>query len=480
MCSTNKLTFESVVLEHGQFIRRTLAQLGVAAKDLPDVEQEVFRGIDKGLPTFDPVLAANPATALRGWLFGICERQAANHRRSENRRGEVLRTNEELDIAISAAPDVEEKLLAAERKAILSELLATLEPQRRAVVVAYELEGLPMQEVATAMSIPVNTAWNRLRLAREDLKAAWRRMDAQRRYVLGLPLTGIGAGDAETTLRHLLASARPADALPPPTDVPPPPRAAAARTPPAPPPPAPPAVPPAAPVAPLAPSSVGKLLLGAGLREGVRSAVTLPFVHVMSIGSGLVLAGAIAGASIRAVITSPPPPPPRSAMVAAATPASSLQPAAPASSDVAALDPRDARDAPPADPATLMEPHDSPSELLSSSEPGVDSGVGVDTSSAGKALPSLDVSLKRERDVINQGVSALARGDLFAAHNAVELHLKTYPRGRLMSDRENLFVQLLSREGRDAEAKRRAQRALDADPAPARRETLEAVVGKLD
>lgn len=161
---------EDIIREHGAFVRRALAQMGVPARDLDDVEQEVWRGVARGLPAFDPTLAANPETALRGWLFGICERQARSHRRTENKRGEVFG---EVDVASDATP--EDALLAAERTRLLQTLLARLSPEKRAVVVAYELEGVPMADVAAAQGIPVNTAWNRLRLGREELRAAARR-----------------------------------------------------------------------------------------------------------------------------------------------------------------------------------------------------------------------------------------------------------------------------------------------------------------
>jgi RNA polymerase sigma factor (sigma-70 family) len=174
-------TFESIVDEHGPFIRRTLAQLGVASRDLCDVEQEVLRGVNKGLPTFDPELSADPSNALRGWLFVICERQAANHRRARLRRRELLTANDELDGATAGGLDSEERLIAEERRAILMNLLDQLEPLRRAVIVAYELEGIAMADLAAAFAIPLNTAWNRLRLAREDLREAWERHEKKRR-----------------------------------------------------------------------------------------------------------------------------------------------------------------------------------------------------------------------------------------------------------------------------------------------------------
>lgn len=173
--SGNRPTFRGVLEEHGTFIRRTLAQLGVSARDLADVEQEVFRGVDRGLPTFDPSLSSNPATAVRGWLFGICERQAASHRRGEAKRNEVLFANDELDVA-QVAPTVEDDLVERERVALLMKLLACTLPERRVVLIAYELDGMPMTDVAAMLGIPVNTAWNRLRLGREDLRRAWARI----------------------------------------------------------------------------------------------------------------------------------------------------------------------------------------------------------------------------------------------------------------------------------------------------------------
>lgn len=168
-------TFESIVSDHGAWIRKTLSCLGVGASDLDDVEQEVLRGVARGLPTFDPSLATVPEGALTSWLFGICERQAASHRRKNRRRAEVPRETRELDGIGSDAPSPEARLLACERKARLYAALERMEPDRLAVIVAYELEGIPMGDVAIRLRIPVNTAWNRLRLAREAIRAAFRR-----------------------------------------------------------------------------------------------------------------------------------------------------------------------------------------------------------------------------------------------------------------------------------------------------------------
>lgn len=168
----DKPTFDALVSEHDAWLRRTLSRLGIGPNDLEDVLQEVLRGVARGLPAFDPALAAVPEHALSGWLSAICERQARNHRRTRRRRAETPRETAELDTHDSGSPSPETHLLICERDARLHEALETLDPERRAVVVAYELLGTPMAEVAVLLRVPLNTAWNRLRLARADLRAA--------------------------------------------------------------------------------------------------------------------------------------------------------------------------------------------------------------------------------------------------------------------------------------------------------------------
>jgi RNA polymerase sigma-70 factor (ECF subfamily) len=62
---------------------------------------------------------------------------------------------------------------------VLSAALAQLGLDQRAVFVMHEMEGWSMPEVAGALSIPLNTGYSRLRLAREQVKEAVTRLRAQ-------------------------------------------------------------------------------------------------------------------------------------------------------------------------------------------------------------------------------------------------------------------------------------------------------------
>ncbi len=173
-------TLQDIVSHHSAYIRRVLFQLGVCAKDVDDVAQAVLLGAHRGLPQFDPSLSAEPHRAVRSWLFELCKRQAASHRRTVCRRSEVSAETEALDERESDGAHPEERWLRGEDERFVSALLSRIPNDRRAVVVAYDLDEVPMKEVALALAIPVNTAWNRRRLGLLDLRAELHRWAAAR------------------------------------------------------------------------------------------------------------------------------------------------------------------------------------------------------------------------------------------------------------------------------------------------------------
>ncbi|MEZ4312072.1 MAG: sigma-70 family RNA polymerase sigma factor [Polyangiaceae bacterium] len=503
---SDKPTFEQIVREHGSFIRRTLSHLGVRARDLGDVEQEVLRGVSRGLPAFDPSLAHQAGSPVRGWLFGICERQAASHRRTEARRSEVLLATEELDTSESVAEGSEERFIAEERKALLGRLLATLEPRRRRVLEAYEIDGLPMADIATIESIPVNTAWNRLRLAREDLRAAWHRMDSSRRR-LGAPpppplgvlfaqvwasgtglagltaaagatatqaSTSVTAGSATATQASTSVTAGSATATQASTSVT---AGSATATQ------ASMAVSHASAAVPHAAATVTQA--GAVVATGGASSV------------GVVLGGVGAAVAIAALalpsILRPPPPPVAHEVSERASAAVLSSPR-----DAPELDITSPPEAEPeGEPDTLLVSLPPSAPLLSGPVstartaplPGRVARAGSHAaarassppaSASVHARPPRDVAFKYEADRIADAQSALDKGDVAAAERALRAHERAFRTGQMAGEREALMTRLLLGEGRRSEATDRARAFLAANPnSPARRQ-IEALLGKVD
>lgn len=155
--------FAEVFREHAPYAWRVLRRLGIAERDVEDVAQEVFVVVHRNLPAFEG------RSSLRTWIYGICIRVASDWRRRAHVRREVTRA-ELPDDAQEARQ--EEEIELRQRRETLDQLLGELDDEKRAVVVLFEIEQLPMEEVAVAMGCPVQTAYSRLYKAREQLRSA--------------------------------------------------------------------------------------------------------------------------------------------------------------------------------------------------------------------------------------------------------------------------------------------------------------------
>jgi RNA polymerase sigma-70 factor (ECF subfamily) len=163
---TSTRDFTAVFREHAPHVHRALRRLGVSEADAPDALQEVFVVVHKKLAGFEG------RSQLRTWIYGIALRVASDHRKSAYVRRE--RPTETLPERVGSAPELKE-LERRERVAMLDRALGALSPEKREVLVLFELEELPMKEVAAALGCPLMTAYARLYAARDDLKKAYAR-----------------------------------------------------------------------------------------------------------------------------------------------------------------------------------------------------------------------------------------------------------------------------------------------------------------
>jgi RNA polymerase sigma-70 factor (ECF subfamily) len=155
------------------YVWNALRRLGVPEGDREDVAHEVFIAVFKALDTYD---ASRP---LRPWLFGVALRVAARHRaRNPNVR--------EVPADAAAEPiddrtDPDESMAQRQRQQLVHRALSSIELNRRGVFILHELDGQAVPEVAQALGLPLNTAYSRLRLARQEFTAAVRRLQGSER-----------------------------------------------------------------------------------------------------------------------------------------------------------------------------------------------------------------------------------------------------------------------------------------------------------
>ncbi len=157
------------------YVWHTLRRLGVHERDLEDVAHDVFVTVHRRLGDFDPT------RPIRPWIFGIAYRVASDYRRLARHRREVVSPlgGEGSFEPADERPDAESSLETARAKQLVMEALEVLDLDRRAIFVMHELDGHAMPEIARALSVPLNTAYSRLRLAREQFAVAVRRLRAR-------------------------------------------------------------------------------------------------------------------------------------------------------------------------------------------------------------------------------------------------------------------------------------------------------------
>jgi RNA polymerase sigma-70 factor, ECF subfamily len=159
------------------FVWRSLQRLGVRAVDLEDVFQDVFVVVHRRLSTFDG------SSALTTWLFGICLRVAAAHRRRAWLRREVLTGDVATTHEAPASERPDEALAAGRAQAALLGVLDAMDLDKRAVFVMFELDELSSEEIAAILGVPVGTVWSRLHAARKQFEKILARRRARQRSV---------------------------------------------------------------------------------------------------------------------------------------------------------------------------------------------------------------------------------------------------------------------------------------------------------
>ncbi|WP_437599257.1 RNA polymerase sigma factor [Sorangium sp. So ce590] len=223
------------------FLRRTLRGYGVDPHDLEDVLHDILLAAYRGLEGFDASRLLRAALGLRDedevggsqpvpfsavlpyvsrlrarrawdplyrWLFGIAWRQITHYRQRAFRRREIpvgLQGGSSIFAGVDRRPRLEQRVEATERAEVIDLLLASLVPQRRVMLVMHDMLEIPVVEIARELQINANTAQNRLRLAREDFRAAVKRLGPEQRSALRLGETPFAA---EATTRRRPAPRR--------------------------------------------------------------------------------------------------------------------------------------------------------------------------------------------------------------------------------------------------------------------------------
>ena len=155
--------FRNIFEAHAPYVWRSLLGLGVPQADVPDASQLVFMVLYKKLHQLEP------GCSIRTFVYGMCLRVASDFRRRGHRRHERLYADPPV---VGRGANQEDRTSQRQTLLRMDAALARLSPEQREVFVLYEIEELPMIEVARAIGRPLQTAYSRLHAARKAVIAA--------------------------------------------------------------------------------------------------------------------------------------------------------------------------------------------------------------------------------------------------------------------------------------------------------------------
>ena len=157
--------WRSLYYRFAPVVYRFLSAFGVPSGEREDACQEVFVRLYRSLDRF------RGEALLSTWIYRIAARYASRAARRRRVQSMLLAlvTGEP---PRPPAPDPSER---SERVQILDELLSKLSPKKRLVLVLFEIEGVPIKEIAKIAGCPANTVWSRLHFARAELAAMARK-----------------------------------------------------------------------------------------------------------------------------------------------------------------------------------------------------------------------------------------------------------------------------------------------------------------
>ena len=164
--------FQAIYKQYLDFVLSSAGHLGARRDVIDDVVQDVFLVVHSKLATLQR------PEALRSWIYGIVRRTVSDYRRSRRTRDVA---GARLGAELKSSSPSPSPLDMAERNAdleLLESVLAELDEPKREVFVMVEVLEMTVPEVGQALEIPLNTAYSRLRMARQSFEEALARHEA--------------------------------------------------------------------------------------------------------------------------------------------------------------------------------------------------------------------------------------------------------------------------------------------------------------
>jgi len=164
-----KLRLETLYREYGHDMSRWVKRLW-GRHDAEDVLHEVLLVVQRRLPEF------RGDAAIKTWLYAVTARVVIDRRRKDRwRRLLFRRATPELEADYENVESPQRSTEREQARAMVYAILDKLSERDRALLIMFELEGLPIGQITDVLGISENNAWVSLHRARERFRKIYAR-----------------------------------------------------------------------------------------------------------------------------------------------------------------------------------------------------------------------------------------------------------------------------------------------------------------
>lgn len=153
--------FEEIYTTLFGYVSNVACRMVGNMEDAEEITQDVFMKIHRHLKDFQF------QSSLSTWAYRITVNSAINHLKKESQKKKNVPYIDDISAQAQqpslAHQEYQEKLI--------SDMLASLNPEQRTVIVLRGMEGLSYEEIAQTLQIPINTVRSRIKRARETMLA---------------------------------------------------------------------------------------------------------------------------------------------------------------------------------------------------------------------------------------------------------------------------------------------------------------------
>ena len=166
-------SFATIYKLYFDFVWASVRRLGVRDHAIDDVMQEIFVVVHSRLHTLQQ------PDSLRSWIYGVVRRTVSTYHRTRGVWPDDRQEGWTEEVIDSQQPTPFQQTEQNKQLQLLATLLAELDENKREIFVLAELEEMSAPEIAQALGIPLNTAYSRLRTARQAFEQSLARHNAR-------------------------------------------------------------------------------------------------------------------------------------------------------------------------------------------------------------------------------------------------------------------------------------------------------------